>query len=73
VEQRLTYFERPQIRHTPSKVLCHDPKRGPSIDSRGAWLQPARGNDLKAIRMADAKGNIDGTSAIVWTLDRDTW
>jgi len=31
-----------------------------------------RGNDLKAIRVADAQGNIDGTSAIVWTLDRDT-
>jgi outer membrane protein assembly factor BamB len=31
-----------------------------------------RGNDLKAIRVADAKGNIDGTSAIVWSLDRDT-
>ena len=31
-----------------------------------------RGNDLKAIRIADAKGNIDGTSAILWTLDRDT-
>ena len=31
-----------------------------------------RGNDLKAIRVADAKGNIDGTGAIVWTLDRDT-
>jgi outer membrane protein assembly factor BamB len=31
-----------------------------------------RGNDLKAIRVADAKGNIDGTSAIAWTLDRDT-
>jgi len=31
-----------------------------------------RGNDLKVIRVADAKGNIDGTSAIVWTLDRDT-
>ena len=31
-----------------------------------------RGNDLKAIRVADARGNIDGTSAIVWTLDRDT-
>jgi outer membrane protein assembly factor BamB len=30
------------------------------------------GNDLKAIRVADAKGNIDGTSSIVWTLDRDT-
>ena len=31
-----------------------------------------RGNDLKAIRVADAHGNIDGTDAIVWTLDRDT-
>jgi outer membrane protein assembly factor BamB len=31
-----------------------------------------RGNDLKAIRVADAQGNIDGTAAIVWTLDRDT-
>jgi outer membrane protein assembly factor BamB len=31
-----------------------------------------QGNDLKAIRVADAKGNIDGTSAVVWTLDRDT-
>ena len=31
-----------------------------------------RGNDLKAIRVAGASGNIDGTDAIVWTLDRDT-
>jgi outer membrane protein assembly factor BamB len=31
-----------------------------------------RGNDLKAVRVSDAKGNIDGTSAIVWSLDRDT-
>jgi outer membrane protein assembly factor BamB len=31
-----------------------------------------RGNDLKAIRVADARGNIDGTDAIVWTSDRDT-
>ena len=31
-----------------------------------------RGNNLKAIRVADAQGNIDGTAAIVWTLDRDT-
>jgi len=31
-----------------------------------------RGNDLKAIRVSEARGNIDGTSAIVWTLDRDT-
>ncbi|MCA1585132.1 MAG: hypothetical protein LC791_10315, partial [Acidobacteria bacterium] len=31
-----------------------------------------RGNNLKAVRLADAKGDIGGTSAIVWTLDRDT-
>ena len=31
-----------------------------------------QGNDLKAIRLADARGNIDGTNAIVWSLDRDT-
>jgi outer membrane protein assembly factor BamB len=30
------------------------------------------GNNLKAIRVADAKGNIDGTGAIAWTMDRDT-
>jgi outer membrane protein assembly factor BamB len=31
-----------------------------------------QGNDLKAIRVSDARGNIDGTSAVVWSLDRDT-
>lgn len=31
-----------------------------------------RGNSLKAIRLADAKGDLTGSSAIVWTLDRDT-
>jgi outer membrane protein assembly factor BamB len=31
-----------------------------------------RGNSLKAIKLAEAKGNITGTSAIAWTLDRDT-
>jgi outer membrane protein assembly factor BamB len=31
-----------------------------------------RGNSLKAIRLADAKGDITGTSAIAWTMDRDT-
>jgi outer membrane protein assembly factor BamB len=31
-----------------------------------------RGNDLKAVRVSEARGNIDGTSAIVWSLDRDT-
>jgi outer membrane protein assembly factor BamB len=31
-----------------------------------------RGNDLKAVRVADARGDIDGTDDIVWTFDRDT-
>jgi outer membrane protein assembly factor BamB len=31
-----------------------------------------RGNSLKAIRLADAKGTITGPPAIAWTLDRDT-
>ena len=31
-----------------------------------------QGNHLKAIRLASAKGDITGTDAIVWTLDRDT-
>ena len=31
-----------------------------------------RGNSLKAIRLAAAKGDITGTPAIAWTLDRDT-
>jgi outer membrane protein assembly factor BamB len=31
-----------------------------------------RGNNLKAIRLADAAGDITNTGAIVWSLDRDT-
>ena len=31
-----------------------------------------RGNKLKAIRLAGAKGDITGTPAIAWTMDRDT-
>ena len=31
-----------------------------------------RGNSLKAIRLAGAKGDITGTPSVVWTLDRDT-
>jgi outer membrane protein assembly factor BamB len=31
-----------------------------------------RGNDLQAIRLADAKDNVTGSPAIAWTLDRDT-
>ena len=31
-----------------------------------------RGNNLQAIRLADARGDITDTSALVWQLDRDT-
>jgi outer membrane protein assembly factor BamB len=31
-----------------------------------------RGNSLKAVMLADAKGDITGTSAIAWTYGRDT-
>ena len=31
-----------------------------------------RGNSLKAIRLADARGDITGTTAIAWRLDHDT-
>jgi len=30
------------------------------------------GSSLKAVRLADARGDITGTNAIAWTLDRDT-
>jgi len=31
-----------------------------------------QGSNLKAIRLANAKGDITGTDSIVWALDRDT-
>jgi outer membrane protein assembly factor BamB len=31
-----------------------------------------RGNDLQAVRLADATGDITGSAAIAWSLDRDT-
>ena len=31
-----------------------------------------QGNNLKAIRLADARGDLSQSSAIVWSLDRDT-
>ena len=30
------------------------------------------GNDLRAVRVAEARGDIDGTSAVAWSLNRDT-
>jgi outer membrane protein assembly factor BamB len=31
-----------------------------------------RGNSLKAIRLADAKGDVEGAPALAWAIDRDT-
>ena len=31
-----------------------------------------QGSDLRAVRVAEARGNIDGTSAVAWSFDRDT-
>jgi outer membrane protein assembly factor BamB len=31
-----------------------------------------RGNALMAVRLSDARGDVTGTEAIVWSLDRDT-
>ena len=56
-----------------SDGLTMNPIPSPVYDDGMVFLMSGfQGNDLKAIRVADAKGNIDGTTAIVWTLDRDT-
>jgi outer membrane protein assembly factor BamB len=45
----------------------------PVYDDGIAYLMSGfQGNDLRAVRLADAKGNIDGTSAVAWSFDRDT-
>lgn len=41
-------------------------------DGLAILMSGFRGNSLKAIRLADAKGDITGTSAIAWSYDRDT-
>ena len=57
-----------------SEGLTMNPIPSPVHDGNGLVILMSgfRGNDLKAVRVADAKGNIDGTSAIVWGFDRDT-
>jgi outer membrane protein assembly factor BamB len=45
----------------------------PVTDGALAFLMSGfRGNSAKAIRLADAKGDITGTPAVVWSMDRDT-
>jgi outer membrane protein assembly factor BamB len=56
-----------------SKGLTMNPIPSPvHADGLVFLMAGFRGNDLKAIRIADAKGDIDGTPAIAWTFDRDT-
>jgi outer membrane protein assembly factor BamB len=43
-----------------------------SADGLVFLMSGFRGNSLKAIRIADAKGDITGTPNVVWSLDRDT-
>jgi outer membrane protein assembly factor BamB len=43
-----------------------------SADGMVYLMSGFRGNSLKAIRLANAKGDITGTDAIAWTYERDT-
>jgi outer membrane protein assembly factor BamB len=43
-----------------------------TLDGLVILMSGFRGNSLKAIRYGEAKGDITGTPAVVWTLDRDT-
>ena len=53
--------------------LTMNPIPSPVAEGGMAFLMSGfRGNSLKAIRLAEAKGDITGTNAIAWTLDRDT-
>ncbi len=45
----------------------------PVYDDEMVYLMSGfQGNDLRAVRIAQARGNIDGTNAVAWSLDRDT-
>jgi outer membrane protein assembly factor BamB len=53
--------------------LTMNPIPSPVFDDGMVFLMSGfQGNDLKAIRLAEAKGDITGTSAVVWELNRDT-
>ena len=53
--------------------LTMNPIPSPVTEDGVVYLMSGfRGNSLKAIRLADAKGDITGTAAIVWTFERDT-
>jgi outer membrane protein assembly factor BamB len=41
-------------------------------DGLAILMSGFRGNSVKAVKLADAKGDITGTPALAWTFDRDT-
>jgi outer membrane protein assembly factor BamB len=41
-------------------------------DGLAILMSGFQGNDLRAVRLAEARGNVDGTSAVAWSLNRDT-
>jgi outer membrane protein assembly factor BamB len=43
-----------------------------SADGLVILMSGYRGNSLKAVKLAEAKGDITGTPAIAWTFERDT-
>jgi outer membrane protein assembly factor BamB len=56
-----------------SDGLTMNPIPSPVYEDGLAFLMSGfQGNDLKAIRLADARGNIDGSPAVVWSMARDT-
>ncbi len=56
-----------------SAGLTMNPIPSPLADDTLVYLMSGfRGNSLKAIRFGSAKGDITGTPAVAWTLDRDT-
>jgi outer membrane protein assembly factor BamB len=53
--------------------LTMNPIPSPVADDSFVYLMSGfRGNSLKAIRFAGARGDITGTDAVAWTLERDT-
>src|SRR6185295_15460816 len=56
-----------------SKGLTMNPIPSPvAADGMVFAMSGFQGNNLKAIELANARGNIDGTNAIAWSLNRDT-
>jgi outer membrane protein assembly factor BamB len=53
--------------------LTMNPIPSPVADDSLVYLMSGfRGNSLKAIKFGNARGDITGTDAVAWTLDRDT-